>query len=100
MVCCAIGALMVATLAIWWNRLKAALSWRLNTQSALAALAATSIVLAGSGLIVEHLGHAAAHADEQALLSDIAAQPICRGGLSGVRAAASYRIARATEPKE
>jgi hypothetical protein len=95
MVCCAIGTVLIVTLAIWWKRLKAALSWRLSTRSALAAFAVVGIALAASAMTVEHLGHTVAHANEQALLADIDAQPICRGGPSTERAAA-FRITLVT----
>lgn len=101
MVCCAIGVLMLATLAIWWKRLRAALSWRLSAPSILAVLAVVGVAGATSALTVDHLGHFVSLPDEQALLADFNAQPTC-GTSSNQRTAAiaTYRLARATNTKE
>jgi multisubunit Na+/H+ antiporter MnhG subunit len=81
MICCAMGAVALATGAIGWKRFRRFLHWRLNAQSALTALVVAMITIAIAGLVAEHLRHHAADAgDEQVSLTDLGALPFCRGG--------------------
>jgi|SoiMethySBSTD1v2_1073268.scaffolds.fasta_scaffold02698_16 hypothetical protein len=77
MLCCAMGIAAVATGAIGWRRFRRFLSWRLDAQSALAAVVVAMIAITITGL--GHLRHHAAYAgDGQTLLTGLA--PLCRGG--------------------
>jgi hypothetical protein len=85
MLCCAVGVAAVATGAIGWRQFRRFLHWRLNAQSLLAASVMVIAIITMTGLAAEHfLGHAHA-ADEQALLTDPGALPLCRGGSLGGR---------------
>jgi hypothetical protein len=90
MVCCALGTMLVAVLAIWWRRLKAAFGIGLGARSIVAGSAVAMIVVAAAALTMEHLGHHAAQANggESALLADIDAQLLCRATPSRDRLAA------------
>lgn len=81
MICCAMGALAVATGAIGWRRFRRFLHWRLNAQLVLAPIALALIAITITGLAAEHLRHHTAYAgNEQVLLTDLGAPPLCRGG--------------------
>jgi hypothetical protein len=106
MACCALGALLIATVLMWWKRLRAAIPWRPFARGAEEELAdvanaqllplglrargkpswalvvpvlAASLVV--SGLVARHLDHYVerARANERDLLAEIMAQPICTG---------------------
>lgn len=79
MLCCAMGIAAVATGAIGWRRFRRFLSWRLDAQSALAAVVVAMIAITITGLAAGHLRHHAAYAgDGQTLLTGLV--PLCRGG--------------------
>jgi len=81
MLCCAMGVAAVATGAIGWRRFRGIFFWRLDAQSAMAAVVVAMIAITITGLTMEHLGHHAAYAgDAQSLLTDPGALPLCRGG--------------------
>lgn len=80
MICCAVGVAAVATGAIGWRQFRRFLEWRLNAQSLLAAPVMAIAIMTMTGLPAEHLLRHAHAADEQALLTDPGALPLCRGG--------------------
>jgi hypothetical protein len=81
MLCCAVGVAAVAGGAIGWRRFRRFLTWRLNAQSALAAVVVAMVAATATGLAVEHFSHHAVYSGgEQSLLSDLGALPFCRGG--------------------
>lgn len=80
MICCAVGVAAVATGAIGWRQFRRFLEWRLNAQSLLAAPVMAIAIMTMTGLAAEHLLRHAHAADEQALLTDPGALPLCRGG--------------------
>ena len=80
MICCAMGVAAVAGGAIGWRRFRRFLTWHLNAQSALTAVVVVMAMMTIAGLGEEHLRHHAAYAgDEQSLLIDLGALPLCRG---------------------
>jgi len=82
--CCAIAALLIATVAAWRRGLSAARDWRPRARL-VAGCAAGIVLAAGSALAAQHLAHYAARADAngRALPAGILAQPICSAGSSG-----------------
>ena len=80
MICCAVGAAAIATGAIGWRQFRRFLVWWLNAQSLLAATVMMVAIMTMTGLAAEHFLHHAHAADEQALLTDPGALPLCRGG--------------------
>jgi hypothetical protein len=80
MICCAAGAAAIATGAIGWRQFLHFLAWRLNAQSLLAATVMTIAIMTTTALAAEHFHHHAGAAEEQALLTDLGALPLCRGG--------------------
>ncbi|HEY1381972.1 MAG TPA: hypothetical protein VGF43_00070 [Dongiaceae bacterium] len=80
MICCAVGAAAVATGAIGWRQFRRFLGQRLNAQSLLAASVTVTAIMMLTGLAAEHVVRHAHAADEQALLTDLGALPLCRCG--------------------
>ena len=78
MICCAAAAVALGTGAMGWRRLVRFHGWRPSKQMALAAVVVGMITIAMAGL-AEHLVHHSAHADGQALLTDLGAVPLCGG---------------------
>jgi hypothetical protein len=85
MICCAIGVAAVASGAIGWRQFRRFLGRRLNAQSLLAASVMVIAILTMTGLTAEHFLRQAHAADEQALLTDPGALPLCRGEPPGDR---------------
>lgn len=78
MLCCAMGVAAVAGGAIGWRRFRRFVQWRLNAQSALAAVVAAMAIATLAAVILDHAGHHAAYAGEP-LSTDLGALPLCRG---------------------
>jgi hypothetical protein len=87
MLCCSLGAVLIATTTLSGKRLRAPFRRRLLAQSALVTtMASALLILSASG--AQHLGHYLdrARANERGLLAEIMAQPICTGAPSGALA--------------
>ena len=80
MICCAAGAVAIATGAIGWRQFRGFLAWRVNAQSLLAATVMTIAIMMATALAAEHFRHHAGAAEEQALLTDLGVLQLCRGG--------------------
>src|SRR5258706_14680956 len=99
--CCAIGALLIAVIAMWRRGFRFAAGWRRHARWAAACAAAAILLVAGSALAVQHFDHYAmrAQANGRTVLAEIWAQPICSTGSSrdhpGAVQAAFMRQARA-----
>lgn len=79
--CCAIGAMFVAMIAIWRRRMNAAPAWHRLLRWG-AALAAALVVGAGTAAAAQHLRHYAERAgiNRRTVLAEMWAQPFCEGG--------------------
>jgi len=81
MLCCAMGVAAVATGAIGWRRFGRFFHGRLTAQTAPAAVVVAVITMTAAGVVAEMFRHHAAYAgNEQSLLTDLGALPLCRGG--------------------
>jgi thiol:disulfide interchange protein len=85
--CCAIGALLLAAIAVWRRGINAARDWRPHLRWAAVSAAAAVIMIAGAALAAQHVDHYAARAQAsgRSVLAEMIAQPICRGGSSRLR---------------
>jgi DMSO reductase anchor subunit len=75
--CCALGALIVAVLAVRRRLLRAAPGWH----RWVAAFAAALALGIGAAAAAQHLGHYAAHAEinRHSILAETLDQPVCSG---------------------
>lgn len=82
--CCAIGALLIAVIAMWRRGFNFALGWRFHARWAAASIAAAVLLIAGSALAMQHFDHYAmrAQANGRTMMAEIWAQPICSAGSS------------------
>ena len=82
--CCAIGALLIATIAAWRRWFKTASRWRPYVRWT-AGIAAALALGASSVIAAQHVGHYAKRAEinGRSVLAEILAQPICSGDAPG-----------------
>lgn len=87
MMCCSLGAFVMATMPMWrtWWR-----TWLKSTIGYAPAMTTATLAVALWMLLVQHLDHYLdrAQANDRNLLAEIVAQPICTGARSGAAAVA------------
>jgi hypothetical protein len=78
--CCALGALIIAAIAVWRRLLRAASGWHRGVRWA-AAVAVALALGVGAAAAAQHFGHYAARAEinRRTVLAEMLAQPICDG---------------------
>jgi len=74
MLCCALGTVILAALALWRKRLRGLFTGRVSARTVVASLLVIGLALAGALLMAEHFGHAIAAGDPA-----INGGPLCGG---------------------
>lgn len=79
MMCCSLGAFVMATMPMWrtWWRM-----WMKATLGYAPTMTATALAVIAWMIVAQHLDHYLARAEDndRSLLAEIMAQPICTGG--------------------